>query len=124
MKGKFKDEFPFEIVEVQGKPYMFTNMRICRESIPDGLFAYDVGDACDGEFWRIQPFVLVNHWGTIIGKDEMLLNSSGAYYCAPIPENDNVSSEGDFLGISVSTVAEYMKVAKEYNDKKEENYNG
>lgn len=112
---KFNEEFPFEVVDVNKKLYMFTNMRVDRDSIPEGLYAYDVGDDCDGEFWRIQKFVLVNHWGTIIGKDEVPLGEDGAYWCDPSPENDNISSEGTYpFADPVHSLEEYMALAEEY----------
>lgn len=42
MNIAFKDIFPAEVCSVQGKPYLFTNLRVDRKSIPDGFHAYDV----------------------------------------------------------------------------------
>lgn len=46
---------------------LFTNMRINRTTIPKGKYAYDLRstDNNDG-FCSIEPFVRVNHGGTII----------------------------------------------------------
>lgn len=121
MKGcKFNEEFPFEVVDVNKKLYMFTNMRVDRDSIPEGLYAYDVRDDCDGEFWEIQKFVLVNHWGTIIGKYELPLED-GSYLCDPSPEDDNISSEGNYpFADPVQTLEEYLSLAEKYGKNKEE----
>lgn len=51
----------------------FTDMRVDRASIPQGLYAYDVRDECDGDPCEIRSFILVNHMGTLITT-------------APIPE--------------------------------------
>ena len=110
MKIKYDEIFPAEIVEVQGKPYMFTNLRVDRGSIPEGLYAYDVGDDCDGCFWKIQRFVLVNHWATIIGKEPVDLDEFGQYACPPDPEFPELSSEGLFPGDVVNSTDEYLKI--------------
>ena len=51
----------------------FTDMRVDRASIPQGLYAYDVRDECDGDPCEIRSFILANHMGTLITT-------------APIPE--------------------------------------
>lgn len=58
------DEF-----EIFGQKALFTNMRLDRDSLPDGLYAYDLRDACDGEPNELKTFVAVNHWGTVIVKE-------------------------------------------------------
>ncbi|MBP0984369.1 MAG: hypothetical protein J6A19_11645 [Oscillospiraceae bacterium] len=56
---------------------MFTNMRIDRKSLPDGLYAYDLRDECDGEICQLRDYVLVNHWGTCILKEPVEGSSEG-----------------------------------------------
>ena len=100
----FEHEKSLEIVSVNECPYMFTNMRIDRDTIPHGLFAYDVRDNdCDGEFAQIQPFVMVNHWGTIIGKEEVPLDPKWKCY---YPDEDN---DGWFTGDYVTSADEYLE---------------
>lgn len=72
------------IVVVNGAPYLFTNMRIDRETIPDGYYAYDVrgSEGGAGNFSEIKKWVLDNHWGTIIGKKEIPMDEKwGCYFC-------------------------------------------
>lgn len=111
----FNDEFvaknyTFDIVELQGKRYMFTNLRVDRSTIPKGLYAYDVGDNCDGSFCRVQKFVMVNHWGTIIGKEpiewtypDSKYGDREVYY----PEEDSDDYKGSF--VDYLTYEDYMK---------------
>jgi hypothetical protein len=108
MKIKFDDIFPAEITLVQGKQYLFSNLRVDRESIPKDLYAYDVGDDCDGEFWRIQNFVLVNHWATIIGTKPINLDENGQYWCPPMEDDPDTSSEGWFVG-AADSLREYIE---------------
>ena len=58
----------YEEITVCGKPALFTSIRIKRDTIPDGLYAYDVrhDDECRGIPCEIAPFVMVNHWGTCL----------------------------------------------------------
>ena len=58
----------YEEITVCGRPALFTGIRIRRDTVPDGLYAYDVrhDDECRGIPCEIAPFVMVNHWGTII----------------------------------------------------------
>ena len=69
----------------------FTDMRVDRASIPNGLYAYDVRDCCDGEPCEVKSFVLVNHMGTLITP-------------TPIPEAEE--GEGYVVDYSFSTKEE------------------
>lgn len=105
----FSKLFPAEIVSVQGKPYIISDIRVERASLPEGLYAYDVGDdSSDGEFWRIKPYVRVDYWCTVIGKEPIELGTDGVYWCPEDPENEKYSSEGWFLGEGVDSLEEYM----------------
>ena len=50
----------YEEITVCGKPALFTGIRIKRDTIPDGLYAYDVrhDDECRGIPCEIAPFVM------------------------------------------------------------------
>lgn len=50
----------YEEITVCGKPALFTSIRIKRDTIPDGLYAYDVrhsrGEKCSsGILWLLRP---------------------------------------------------------------------
>ncbi len=60
----------YTLIDMDGHICLFTNMRLDRDTIPEGLHCYDVrDDSGDGTFAQIQNFVMVDHWGTIITKD-------------------------------------------------------
>ena len=48
----------YEEITVCGKPALFTSIRIRRDTVPDGLYAYDVrhDDECRGIPCEIAPF--------------------------------------------------------------------
>ena len=56
----------FESVELFGKPALFTMMRIDRQSVPPGLFVYDIRNGDNGNPATLEKNVLVNHYGTVI----------------------------------------------------------
>ena len=64
-------EESFDLIEVLDKTVLFTNLRIDRNTVPDGLYCYDLrhGDSDDSEPCSIEKNVLVNHMGTIISKE-------------------------------------------------------
>ncbi|MCI9071470.1 MAG: hypothetical protein HFH80_01430 [Lachnospiraceae bacterium] len=72
----------YEVAEVDGRVVLFTNARLDRDTVPEGLFCYDVRDSdnLDGSFAQIAPFVLVNHWGTILCREPFPLDEGGSYY--------------------------------------------
>lgn len=74
-------EEDFELVVLDDIPALFTNSRIDRGSIPANVFCYDVrhDDCCQGIACEIKPHIMVNHWGTIITKQEIPLED-GSYY--------------------------------------------
>lgn len=59
----------YEKFEILGRQALFTNLRLDRSTIPEGIFAYDVRDECDGEINQLKSFVFVNHWGTVLVKE-------------------------------------------------------
>lgn len=63
----------WEMFEIFGEKALFSNYRIDRDTIPEGLFAYDLRDDDDqsGTPREIKDFVLVNHYGTVVMKSRI-----------------------------------------------------
>lgn len=72
----------YMMAEIDGKPVLFTNMRLDRDTVPEGLFCYDIRDSdrLDGSFAEVKLHVLVNHWGTILCREPFPLDEHGSYY--------------------------------------------
>ena len=70
MKGLDANTQKYELAEIDHNVVLFTNMRLDRDTVPEGIFCYDVRDSddLDGNMAEVKPFVLVNHW------------ESGSYY--------------------------------------------
>lgn len=104
--------FPMDIVILNDKPYMFTNMRVDRESVPKGYFVYDVreSDGGAGDFCTAEDHVLVNHWGTIIGKNKLPMETvlgRKVYYCDP-------EEDGWFNSDYVEDLKDFRRALKEF----------
>jgi hypothetical protein len=69
----------FSEVTIFNKPALFTPSRINRDSVPDGYFLYEVrhDDDCQGDAVQIARMIIVNHWGSLITKDEIILPKDG-----------------------------------------------
>lgn len=89
----------FELVMLDEFLVLFTCSRIDRKIIPEELFCYDVrhDDECQGIVCEIKPFILVNHWGTIISQAEIPL-IKGRYF----PQEDL-----SYIGVRMS-IEEYL----------------
>lgn len=78
-------DITWEKVEVFGKEGLFTCLRVDRKSIPEGWFMYEVRH--DDDSWsdpiEIALGVLVNHFGTLLVKEQLNLipspRTSNAY---------------------------------------------
>ena len=98
------NEAHYEFIIIFGKyEVLFTNSRIKRDSVPTGLQVYDIrhDDECQGIMCEIKPYVLVNHWGTIISKSPIDMIDGGCHFL--IEEEDC-----EYLNISM-TLKEYIE---------------
>ena len=98
------NEEVFEVIELFGQyKVLFTNSRIKRDSVPEGLYVYDIrhDDECQGIMCEIKPYILVNHWGTIICKSpiDMIVGN-----CRLIDEEEDCN----YLNIAM-TLKEFME---------------
>lgn len=58
--------------------HCFTDMRIDRNAVPEGLYAYDIRESDDGDrLATIEPTVMVNHGGTILTRKEFITEKDG-----------------------------------------------
>lgn len=72
-------EEDFEEVTIFDKPALFTPLRIERDTVPRGYFSYEVRHDDDGmgDAVQLARNIIVNHWGTLITRDEIKLPSDG-----------------------------------------------
>jgi hypothetical protein len=72
-------EETYEEITVLNKPALFTGGRIDRQTVPVGLYAYDVrhDDDQQGIPCQIAKYIMVNHWGTILLTEPLKLPADG-----------------------------------------------
>lgn len=105
---KNAQEEVFEEVTVLGKPMLFTPCRIDRNTIPKGLYMYEVrhDDDFRGDPVQIGKWVMVNHWGTLISSSPIRLDS----YKTENNAFRDIDPEKDWeYGDMSATVKEYME---------------
>lgn len=87
----------FDLMEINGVEVLFTSVRINRDIIPDNVFAYDIraNDNGTNDFATIEPFVRVNHTGTILSKP-------------PLMSNEEYVEIGDYGFFDECTLTQYM----------------
>ena len=92
----------FEVIELFSKLALFTNARVNRESVPDGMHCYDIRYGDNGDLpGTMENSVSVNHMGTVI-CDTNFNVEIGSYI--PITEDD-LSFEG-----YTESLDEYVKM--------------
>ena len=100
----------FELVTVLGKPALFTQFRVDRDTVPENLYVYDIrhDDDQNGCPCEISPNILVNYLGTIIVKEPIEMDSLGSKIL-------NVSEEYLDKDTQISMGMEYMMVCDDFN---------
>ena len=92
----------FEEVSLLGKPALFTSSRLNHSDVPKGYNIYELrhDDECNGDVVQVGNRIIVNHWGTVIMRDKLALDSDGLLDV----ESDDINyGSGD-----CSTIKEYI----------------
>lgn len=91
MKPIHYSETDFQKIEVNNIPALFTNARVDRDSLPKGYYAYDIRSSDRRDFATIEPFVMVNHTGTILTQQTIKM-TKGDY--TPIKDHNFLGEIG------------------------------
>lgn len=67
----------FDLIELFGKPVLFSIGRLTDKDIPKGLYCYDLREGDDGRFATVEPKVIVNHAGTVITDEPIDFGEQG-----------------------------------------------
>lgn len=72
----------YEEITLLDKPALFTGARLDRNTVPEGLYAYDVrhDDLCQGIPCEVAKYIMVNHWGTVLMAEPLDLGEDGRIY--------------------------------------------
>lgn len=102
------NKVPWEIVAVFGRTMLYSDCRVNKTTVPEGLYMYEVRHADDdwGDPCEIAEGILVNFFGTLLSKEELPLKETVAG-SKPYLE---VDSQGDwgYEGVEC-TLEEFMQ---------------
>jgi hypothetical protein len=61
----------YDLMDILDHKVIFTECRIMRDTVPEGLYVYDARHDDDGgcDICELAPRVIVNHLGTVISKE-------------------------------------------------------
>ena len=107
----------YQLIELFGKPALFSNDRITPKDIPEGLYCYDLRHSDDGDrFCSVEPKVAVNHGGSVITDIPLDFGDEGYI-------SFTEDTEPNFLSEDL-TIAEYMNGEFEQSDSHEQTVGG
>lgn len=107
----------YQLIELFGKPALFSNDRITPKDIPEGLYCYDLRHSDDSDrFCSVEPKVAVNHGGSVITDIPLDFGDKG--YISLTED-----TEPNFLSEDL-TIAEYMNGEFEQSDSQEQTAGG
>jgi hypothetical protein len=66
-----------ELIELLGRPALFTSARLLQKELPEGLYKYDLREGVDTPYASIEPSVAVDHTGTVITKEPIYFDDEG-----------------------------------------------
>jgi len=105
-------EETYDPVTLFNKPALFTVLRIDRNTVPEGLFAYDIRHSDDdGNAVTVEKSVRVKHMGTVVFSEP--LDFGEAEY---LPLNDENGGLNFDCGHDCRTVAEYIRCINSKED--------
>lgn len=69
----------YELVELYGKPVLFSEERIPSAELPSNIYRYDVRSDCEGKGIMVQlgKGIKIDHWGTILSNKPIRLDEDG-----------------------------------------------
>jgi hypothetical protein len=93
----------FEEGEFQGKTVLFTDCRVQKDTIPEGLHRYEIRHTDDdwGEPCQLGYGIVVNHFGTLISNEAIQLDPGGHL--------DFDADDMNFLGNGYVSIGEYLE---------------
>ena len=96
----------YQEIELFEKPALFSNGRISRDNLPEGVYCYDLrgSDEDPGDPVSVEDQVVVNHAGSVILVTPLELPESGYL---PLTEENGLNFNGGF-----STLAQFLQEQK------------
>lgn len=94
----------YEKIKVFGHAALFSDLRISKESVPEGWHCYEVrhDDECLGIPCEIAGGILVNFWGTVLSPEPLLRANETKRFIG--------EEEWEYVGESGITIPAYSNV--------------
>lgn len=111
MAEKFVRTKEMDVLFIDYHPYLFSDMRVERSSIPDGLLVYEAAEMDGtGQLCHVARFIRCNFWGTLIGLHELPTDEWG-YYEATLHDGQYYASLSceDYLQLDHDAVSLFYK---------------
>ena len=109
-------EKTFDVVEILNHTALFSNGRVSFEDIPKGLYLCDLREGDSIAFATVEPYVVVNHAGTLITKEPIDLGEQ----LYVVLDDDTAPN---FLGMDM-TIDEFMNTDFTQSDDESEQMGG
>ena len=95
----------FDLIEVFDKKALFTNERINKDELPEGVYKYDLRDG-EPFFASIEKQVIVDHAGTVLTREPIDLGEDG---CIEFDEETSPNFLGDEMTLRDYLTAEFSE---------------
>ncbi len=95
----------FDLIEVFDKKALFTNARINKDELPDGVYKYDLRDGTPF-FASIEKQVIVDHAGTVLTREPIDLGEND---CIEFDEETSPNFLGDEMTLRDYLTAEFSE---------------
>lgn len=89
----FSEIYDFREAEFNDIPALFTDLRIDRDTLPEGTYAYNIRGGDETDFCTIEPYVTVNHTGTIITRQPIPMGEEDFVEIGDFGLMDDISYE-------------------------------
>ena len=105
-KIQIANDEQYQEIELFEKPGLFSNGRIARDNLPEGVYCYDLRGSDDdpGEPVSVEEKVLVNHAGSVLLTEPLELPETGYLM---LTEEEGLNFTGGF-----STLAQFLQEQK------------
>ena len=105
-KIQIANDEKYQEIELFDKPGLFSNGRIVRDNLPEGVYCYDLrgSDYAPGEPVCVEERVVVNHAGSVLLTDPLELAENGRLM---LTEEEGLNFVGGF-----STLAQFLQEQK------------
>ena len=112
-KIQIANDEQYQEIELFDKPGLFSNGRIVRDNLPEGVYCYDLrgSDYDPGEPVCVEEQVVVNHAGSVLLTEPLELAENGRLM---LTEEEGLNFVGGF-----STLAQFLQEQKKYRHTEE-----